>query len=70
VPGKERFARGEQEVATTVRVLREGRAKEVLAVRCVLPGDEPPFRIDDLVSASWLKALEEVRGQARCYDPR
>ena len=62
VPDKERYARGEQEVNTRVRLLRVGRVVAHFSVRCWTLGDEPPFPIDTLVAQSWAGVLDSLQG--------
>jgi hypothetical protein len=62
VPGKERYERGEQEVNTKVRVLRNGVAVGAFSIRCSTAGDEAPFLIDALVADNWSGMLDILRG--------
>jgi len=62
VAGKERFDRGEQEVNTKVRVLRDGVSVGAFAVRCWTAGDEAPFVIDALVADNWSSVLGLLQG--------
>jgi hypothetical protein len=64
VPGKERYERGEQEVNTKVRVLRNGVAVGAFSIRCSTAGDEAPFLIDALVAENWSGMLDILRGAA------
>ncbi|MBX3602386.1 MAG: hypothetical protein KF863_17360 [Rubrivivax sp.] len=60
VAGRERYERGEQEVNTRVRILRDGTVVAAFSVRCWTQGDAPPFRIDELVSANWTEVLSQL----------
>lgn len=67
VAGRERYERGEQEVNTKVRILRDGTVVAAFSVRCWTQGDAPPFRIDELVSANWTEVLSQL-GASRLSD--
>ena len=62
VQDRERYDRGEQEVNTRVRLLRNGRMVAHFSVRCWTLGDEPPFLIDTLVAESWTGVLDSLQG--------
>jgi hypothetical protein len=61
VPGRERYERGEQEVNTKVRVLRNGVAVGAFSIRCWTAGDEAPFLVDALVADNWSGMLDILR---------
>lgn len=64
VAGRERYQRGEQEVNTKLRVLKNGAVVATFSVRHWAQGDEPPFRIDELVAANWGEVLRQLGGEA------
>lgn len=64
VAGKERYERGEQEVNTKVRVLRDGDVVATFGVRNWIQGDKPPFEVDGLVASNWSRAFALVARQA------
>ena len=64
VAGKERYERGEQEVNTKVRIVRDGDVVATFGVRNWIPGDEPPFEVDGLVASNWSRALSLLAGKA------
>ena len=64
VAGRERYERGEQEVNTKLRVLKDGTVLATASVRHWTRGDEPPFRIDELVTANWDEVLRQLGADA------
>lgn len=63
VAGKERYERGEQEVNTKVRLLRDNEVVASFTVRNWARGDEPPFEVDALVAANWTKVMAVLTGR-------